>query len=85
MRTGEPVAGAFVKVSAGNSLIGEGRTDARGVFNVTGDFGEFAVRPAAVAGKDGEAHFPGVFGHESSGTVESIGPGVTTVNSQSAL
>lgn len=33
----------------------------------------------AVAGKDGEAHFPSVLGHESSGTVESVGPGVTTV------
>ena len=33
----------------------------------------------ALAGKDGEAHFPFVLGHESSGTVESVGPGVTTV------
>ena len=33
----------------------------------------------AVAGKDGEAHFPSILGHESSGTVESVGPGVTTV------
>lgn len=33
----------------------------------------------ALAGKDGEAHFPSVLGHESAGTVESVGPGVTTV------
>jgi len=33
----------------------------------------------AAAGKDNEAHFPFVPGHESAGTVESIGPGVTTV------
>jgi len=33
----------------------------------------------AMAGKDGEAHFPSILGHESAGTVESVGPGVTTV------
>lgn len=33
----------------------------------------------AAAGKDGEAYFPSILGHESAGTVESIGPGVTTV------
>lgn len=34
---------------------------------------------SALSGKDGEAHFPLILGHESSGTVESVGPGVTTV------
>ena len=34
---------------------------------------------SALAGKDGEAHFPSILGHESAGTVESVGPGVTTV------
>ena len=33
----------------------------------------------AMAGKDGEAYFPSILGHESAGTVESVGPGVTTV------
>jgi len=33
-REGNPVRGAFVKIATGDALVGEGKTDARGVFEV---------------------------------------------------
>ncbi|MEN8151595.1 MAG: hypothetical protein ABFS86_17400, partial [Planctomycetota bacterium] len=35
-REGHPVRGAFVKIAGGEALVGEGKTDARGVFEVRG-------------------------------------------------
>jgi hypothetical protein len=48
--TDDPVPGAFVKIAAGDRIAGEGRADARGVFEVAG---RFEGPLSAVALKDG--------------------------------
>ncbi|MHC4223011.1 MAG: tetratricopeptide repeat protein, partial [Planctomycetota bacterium] len=49
-KSGEPVVGAYVKVAVKGYLVGQGATDARGVFEVKGGF-QGAV--SAVAAKEG--------------------------------
>jgi uncharacterized protein YfaS (alpha-2-macroglobulin family) len=49
-KTGAPVPAAFVKLAEDGSIIGEGRTDPRGIFEVRGRFGG---RLTAVAESEG--------------------------------